>query len=837
MREIDFLDAVGKVDKKYIEECITYKPPKKINVWIKRVSAVAACFLLVIASVLVIKNLNNQPTVIEENGFYIENGVLLKYTGDETEVVIPETVETIANFAFFENKNSAGIQIVRLGTSVKDIETNAFAGLEALTELIIDENNPHFIEEDGLVMTENGATLIKYKREGETSFKIPDSVRYVAAHAVQGTVLEKIDFGESIEYIGYNAFASNFNLRAINLPDSVKYISEGAFALCYCAVDGYVPEGAEIGDIAFMGVPFYNSILAGEPCPGEDIQRGRISKSDALLKSDLNAFTEQLEYVLAALRGDEDYKPSETAKFAGGAIYEMPEVPGNITVPDEVNIDDLTLKDNGWDGKLLAVLSAGECDVIMEVSGFDIYSQLHWSDVQFHITKIYFVNDLNEYAEDEVTITGDKIAITQKTEEGFYKDITFIDENGDTVSFSSSYYSITPYTFTYSPNGAWVVAEYHNIDGQYRFLVIPLNGSNEQEFDYMSRYFGEYTKDSIRWIDDENLEGINQFGRFTVNVHEPLPVIFADNPQMTDPNNTNTKEVSHDAIWHTISLEVPERWYLTNTWSNEYYYDAVECSNHSINIRADVTIEDKYFRDMCDGKSESDWAKNKNGVEYLIVEHDFIYTAVKTKEYNVIFRYEGTLICDLAISHFVNDPENYFDETIMPIIESAKVSPREVGEYEMDLTVFTSITVFEIHEHYGALTYEYSEYGPGQPVYSIENLPGVLLVFHSWDCDVPITDDMIPSEVIITKYYDGTTHGLRIGAEIVKSDIPWYNCEYSEMSGDITLKAKYGSYSLTCTIGVESLNDIQIDENGIDWNNYLQNPTGTITSIRITSEK
>ncbi len=836
MREIDFLDALGRVDKKYVEECITYKPPKKINVWIKRVSAAAACFLLAIASVLVINNLNNQPTVIEENGFYIENGVLIKYTGTETDVIIPETVETIADFAFIENKNATDIQTVRLGTSVKNVETNAFAGLEQLTELIIDENNPSFVEKDGLVMTSNGATLIKYKREGETSFKIPESVRFIAAHAVQGTALEKIDFGENIEYIGYNAFASNFNLRAINLPDSVKYISEGAFALCYCAVDGHVPENAEIGNLAFMGVPFYNSILAGEPCPGEDIQRGRISKSDALLKSDLNAFTEQLEYVLATLRGDEDYKPSKEAKFAGGAIYEMPKVPDNITVPDEVSIDDLTLKDNGWDGKLLVVLSAGDCDVIMEVSGFDIYSQLHWSDVQFHITKIYFVNDLNEYAEDEVTITGDKIAITQKTEEGYYNDITFIDENGDTVSFSSSYYSITPYTFTYSPSGNRVVAEYQHTNGQYRFLVIPLNGSNEYEFDYMDGYFGEYTKGSIRWIDDENLEGINQFGRFTVNVHEVLPVLFADNPHMTDPNNTNVKEVSHNAVWHTISLEVPERWYLTNTWSNEYYYDAVECSNQSIYIRADVLVEDKYFRDMCDGKSESDWAKNKNGVEYLIVEHDLIYTAVKTKEYNVIFRYEDTLICDLVISHFVNDPENYFDETIMPIIDSAKVSPREVEDHEMDLTVFFSLTVSEIREHYGALTLAYSEHGPGQPVYSVEKLPGVLLVFHSWEYEVPITDDMIPNEVIITKYYSGTTHGLRIGAEIVKSDIPWYNCEYSEMSGDVTLRAKYGTYTLSCTVG-ESLNNLPIDENGIDWNSYLQNPTGKITSIRLSANK
>ena len=106
-------------------------------------------------------------------------------------------------------------------------------------------------------------------------------------------------------------------------------------------------------------------------------------------------------------------------------------------------------------------------------------------------------------------------------------------------------------------------------------------------------------------------------------------------------------------------------------------------------------------------------------------------------------------------------------------------------------------------------------------------------MFHSWDCEIPITYDMIPNEAIVTKYYDGTTHGLRIGAEISKSDIPWCDCEYSEMSGDITLRAYYGNYNLTCTIGGVSLNDLPSDENGIDWNSYLQSPNGTITSIRL----
>ena len=145
MKEIDFLDAVGRVNKQYIEECITYKPPTKMNVWIKRMSAIAACFLVVMGAILIVNHMNqagiSDPVIIDENGFYIENGVLLKYTGAETDITIPEEVEIIADYTFLENTNASKIEVVRLGAGVQKVETNAFAGLENLVDIIIAANN------------------------------------------------------------------------------------------------------------------------------------------------------------------------------------------------------------------------------------------------------------------------------------------------------------------------------------------------------------------------------------------------------------------------------------------------------------------------------------------------------------------------------------------------------------------------------------------------------------------------------------------------------------------------------------------------------------------------
>ena len=61
----------------------------------------------------------NRPVIINENGFYIEDGVLLRYTGSETDITIPDEVNTIADYSFLENTNREKIEIVRLGANKK----------------------------------------------------------------------------------------------------------------------------------------------------------------------------------------------------------------------------------------------------------------------------------------------------------------------------------------------------------------------------------------------------------------------------------------------------------------------------------------------------------------------------------------------------------------------------------------------------------------------------------------------------------------------------------------------------------------------------------------------
>ncbi len=693
MKEIDFLDAVGRVNKQYIEECITYKPPKKMNVWVKRMSAIAACFLVIIAAVLITDHIN-KPVIIDENGFYIENGVLLKYTGSETDVTIPEEVETIADFTFLENTNRTKIEVVRLGASVQKVETNAFAGLENLVDIIIAANNLSFVEEDGLLMTSDKSILLQYKRQGETKFTIPESVRFVAAHAVQGTELEEIDFGENLEYIGYYAFSSNGKLKAIHLPDSVKYIGDGAFSNCRSAVDGYIPSDAEVGNEAFRCVPFYNSMLAGQMSPGEEIVRGLVTPSEAIRKSDLYSLTEQLAYVLASLRGDTDYEPSEAAKFGYAAVHDMVEIPEGMIVPETVSMEELSFVDYGWGGigglyDVQIHIPAGDYTIVIESYGYDPFDELYWSETRFRLVKLYCVK--NELSADEDTVVSDNgwTAVLEKDGE-YYKDITFIHESGKIVRHSSSYHSTIPYTLTYSPDGTRVVAEYQHINTlTYRFVIISLN-EDDIDVDYMDRYFGEYVPGSVKWLDNDNIEGMNQFGRFTMNVFNLLPVQFADAPYMTDPGNTNVKEVSHRTIGYSLTLNVPEIWFYEQVWQSEHYYDGVRIANQKPDTRAHLYIEDKYYSYQLDGKTEADWLTNPNGIQYLIATEEY---SEPVKVYNILFRYADTVICDFVVNQYKADPEDYFETVVQPLIDSAVVVPDESYTEPNDDSLCYSIEV------------------------------------------------------------------------------------------------------------------------------------------------
>ncbi|MBQ9717846.1 MAG: hypothetical protein IJV76_07615, partial [Clostridia bacterium] len=107
-----------------------------------------------------------------------------------------------------------------------------------------------------------------------------------------------------------------------------------------------------------------------------------------------------------------------------------------------------------------------------------------------------------------------------------------------------------------------------------------------------------------------------------------------------------------------------------------------------------------------------------------------------------------------------------YHASIQEVFDSHKLYPGGAIYRPTVFEVLLTMSVADIRSTYGTLTLEYSEHGPGQPVYSMKYLPGVLLVFHNWNMDDPLTDNMIPAELIITEECSRAVRGITVGSNI-----------------------------------------------------------------------
>ena len=181
--------------------------------------------------------------------FEIEQGVLKKYKGKESVVIIPNSVTTIGFRAFrgctvltsvvipnsvtligwrvFEG--CTGLTSVTIGDSVTSIYSDAFLDCTGLTSIIVNEKNPSYKSIDGNLYSKDEKTLVQYAiGKKDTSFVIPNGVTS----------------------IGNYAFRDCTSLTSVKIPNSVTSIGEFAFYDCtsltiYCEAESK-PDGWDV---------------------------------------------------------------------------------------------------------------------------------------------------------------------------------------------------------------------------------------------------------------------------------------------------------------------------------------------------------------------------------------------------------------------------------------------------------------------------------------------------------------------------------------------------------------------------------------------------------------
>ncbi|MBQ9531486.1 MAG: leucine-rich repeat protein [Eubacterium sp.] len=189
-------------------------------------------------------------------------------TFSNTDIVFPESMKYIGNAAF-ENTN---IESVKIGSKANFSPSNfsqtagvyyeslptypctPFSNCSSLTSVKIDENNPYFKTEDGVIYTADEKELV-FINSHARNFVIPKGVEYICSGALNnktfeslflpstiqnfagvtfnGTKIGKLSFEEDWTYdrIGTNNF-KNSKIDEIKIPKSVKVIEYDAFYKC-----------------------------------------------------------------------------------------------------------------------------------------------------------------------------------------------------------------------------------------------------------------------------------------------------------------------------------------------------------------------------------------------------------------------------------------------------------------------------------------------------------------------------------------------------------------------------------------------------------------------------
>ncbi len=205
---------------------------------------------------------------------YGELHVLDEEGNEVTDIIIPQSITSIANSAFSNSINITGITI---SDNVTSIGQSAFYGCTSLRDITI----PDGVTSIGEYAFDNCASLTSITILGSitsigrsvfsdcTSLRdvtIPDGVTSIGQSAFSGcTSLRDITIPDGVTSIGPEAFRGCSSLTSIEIPDSVTSIGHSAFHGCTSLTDVTIPDGVTSIDFyTFYGCTSLKSITIPE---------------------------------------------------------------------------------------------------------------------------------------------------------------------------------------------------------------------------------------------------------------------------------------------------------------------------------------------------------------------------------------------------------------------------------------------------------------------------------------------------------------------------------------------------------------------------------------------
>ena len=169
---------------------------------------------------IVVDNDNQYFTSIDGNLYNKDKTELIQYAIGKTDTsfIIPDSVTSIGDYAFF---GCSGLTSVTIGNSVTSIRDSAFIDCSSLTSVTIGNSVTSIYS-----YAFNGCS-------GLTSITIPDSVNFIGGSAFDDcSSLTSVTIGNGVASIYSYAFSYCRNLTSVTIGNGVTSISSNAFYGC-----------------------------------------------------------------------------------------------------------------------------------------------------------------------------------------------------------------------------------------------------------------------------------------------------------------------------------------------------------------------------------------------------------------------------------------------------------------------------------------------------------------------------------------------------------------------------------------------------------------------------